>query len=322
MKTLIFSLDFLGYAIRAAPLKVLFFLGAKNAPRDNFVGRLLLKFHAYIKYYILLPYAHWSARFRETEILARVVSGGRHWEMFCKPDLGEVDLQLSSGRLYEEEVSHHFARLCEEKTVFLDIGANIGYYTMLANKVNPEMRVHAFEPMRKTYEILFKNLQRIHSPRGIFAYPLALGSKSMRIMIEQKADGGHNSILPTKNPATGVFEEIEVKKATDVIQMKGEKILFKIDVEGYEFEVLKGASGLLDDNECSIILEFTPSFFKHFDGDARKYGKEFLSFLQGKNYKIYELDKFWTQPITSTDSFIQKIGMRQTYLAASNFERI
>ncbi len=309
--------------VRRLPINLFFLIGQGFLPKKrNPIALFLLRMHAYIKFYLLLPYAKWSVKFHRQEEIADVKFMNYRWQMFCKGGAGEVDLHLLISGAYEEEVSYYFTKLSAGKDMLLDIGANIGYYTMLGYKANMDMKIHSFEPMRQTYGVLKKNVDSINSQRNITAYQTALGSSSSHVRIEQKADSGHNSLLPTKNPSTGRFEEIEVKRLADVLSVTGKKILFKIDAEGYEFEVLQGAEQILDNNECTIILEFTPSFFRHLSKDADKYSKHFLNFLVNKGFRIYELDKFWTKPIDNIDLFIKNIGIQQTYLIASNFDKI
>ncbi len=308
--------------LRVFPVDFLmWFYGGRLPVSLNRLSHFLLKINNYIKYYLFIPYAKSVIGGYSSNSLYKVGFGPYKWKMFFNPKRGEVDMHIAVGGRYEEEISYFFTKFCKGKDLLLDIGANIGYYTMLGNQVDGGMFIHSFEPVVETFKTLEKNVNSLNS-ENVKAYQLALGSEDKIIQIERKADSGHNSLLPTKNLSTGEKEEITVSVLDELLTAKEKKIMIKIDVEGYEFEALKGAKNLLENNKVTIILEYTPSFFRHFSTNHEIYGKEFLSFLTQRGFNLYELDQIWIKPIHDTDDFIKNLGTNQTYLIASNFEEI
>jgi FkbM family methyltransferase len=137
--------------------------------------------------------------------------------------------------------------------VFIDVGANIGVYTLIAC-MSTDVRVWAFEPSSETMERLRENVQ--------------LNALDNRVILEQKAVGaavgpgrltrGLDSVnhLMTSGDI-GPTEEVEVTTIDSVVPRPPSSALtiMKIDVEGAELGVLEGAADLLSDASPVIIAE-------------------------------------------------------------------
>ncbi|UOR04062.1 FkbM family methyltransferase [Hymenobacter aerilatus] len=136
----------------------------------------------------------------------------------------------------------------EEHDIMLDIGANIGWYSMLFDRHSPaSARIYAFEPDPLNYGLLTNNAQR-NNARKVICIPQALSDRqeNKTLYLYPDKNRGRHSLLPLH---TG--EQIEVSTTTvdDFMrdkQLDPRRIKFvKIDVEGYEYFVLKGAKTLL-----------------------------------------------------------------------------
>ena len=137
-------------------------------------------------------------------------------------------------------------------STLIDVGANKGQFTLLALNRNPSIRVFAFEPLRQaagTYARLFSR------SRNVKLYQCALGSSeaSGTLHISRKDDS--SSILPISDRQVRIFpgtesigsQQVEVKRLDSILSQGDVKppSLLKIDVQGFELEVLKGAEMLL-----------------------------------------------------------------------------
>lgn len=135
---------------------------------------------------------------------------------------------------------------------FIDVGASVGYYTLLASKlVGPKGKVYAFEPAKDNLDILKKNIE-INGLENIVVYPLALASSSGKTKLYKGKAPGQNSLI-----GEGEYEEIE-SVVFDEFNKEKKLIpnMIKIDVEKTELYVLKGMLNLLEtDKELTIIIE-------------------------------------------------------------------
>jgi len=161
--------------------------------------------------------------------------------------------------------------------VFYDIGSNLGTYTILASGV-VGCRTVAVEPVKETYNQLLKNLDLNQLGQKVLTCNVALGKDEGTAYIS-KNQGAINRIRDNNYPDT----ELVTQKSLDVISCKFTPNLLKIDVEGFEMEVLKGGELTLSNPELQgIIIELN----EH----SRKYG---LS-----NDKIhYEIISYGFKPV-------------------------
>jgi len=129
-------------------------------------------------------------------------------------------------------------RIKEGDTV-VDVGANIGIFTILASKlVGNEGRVYAIEPDKENYELLRKNLE-LNKIKNVRSFNIALGKKNeKRKLFKSKENPGAHSFYPIKNSSE--FKIIDVISFDNLIKKnKIKKINFlKMDCEGAEYEIL------------------------------------------------------------------------------------
>jgi FkbM family methyltransferase len=147
---------------------------------------------------------------------------------------------------------------------FWDIGANIGLYSLLASGiVGPDGRVFSFEPSPDAFSLLSANIRGLQSLRAI---QCGVGNADTdAAFAAQGASGGasfveevtklNQSFLP-ETPIRKV--EVNIRKLDTLLKELEPPHLVKIDVEGFEFEVLKGACDLLSTARPSLIIEIHP----------------------------------------------------------------
>lgn len=145
----------------------------------------------------------------------------------------------------------------------LDVGGNIGSVTIqTAEHVGPTGIVHIFEPSPKFFKIISANLAQNNFSDRIIAHPVALGAKADTVHLnESVADDTTNYIATTGT----VVAQNTLDSFTETLT----RIDFlKIDVEGYELEVLKGATETLKKTNC-LYIEFIPSQLERCGSDPR-----------------------------------------------------
>ncbi|SMX24264.1 FkbM family methyltransferase [Boseongicola aestuarii] len=136
--------------------------------------------------------------------------------------------------------------------VFLDVGANIGYYSVILN-ATPE--VHAFEPVALCYEELLENTRPFPIHCHKVAVSNAIGEVDMAIVSDLS---GANSVADTTIHADKNFsrtERVETNTLDKMFGFRGAKILIKMDIEGHELAAIEGAERLLMENQCLLQIE-------------------------------------------------------------------
>ena len=151
----------------------------------------------------------------------------------------------------------HFLR---SNDLFIDIGANVGAYTILASsEINA--KTIAIEPVPSTYKNLMDNILINNIQEKVNALNIGLGSKNGKLKFTKSFDSVNH--VATENETDTIEVDIDT---LDTILLKEQcPILLKIDVEGFETEVIKGADAtLLNKSLKAIIIEL--------NGSGQRYG--------------------------------------------------
>jgi FkbM family methyltransferase len=158
---------------------------------------------------------------------------------------------------YDRKISWLCRRTVRRGDVVLDIGANIGVVTLLlARCVGPSGIVHAFEPNARVRELLAKSAS-MNGFTNIKLHGIALGSQPGSFEFNIPRDNaGQGSFIYHKNKADCDTIKVPVRRLSEVAGEQGiTKVrLIKIDVEGFESEVLLGATETLQTVRPDLIL--------------------------------------------------------------------
>jgi len=147
---------------------------------------------------------------------------------------------------------------------FIDVGANIGYFTCLMGKLaGPSGSVLAIEPEPQNFELLQRNL-KLNNLTNVTLHACALGASAGSAMLGlyKAANRGRHSLVDTQ-AKTQI--EVPVKTLDELVRTAGPNIkawsLLKIDVEGYEGFVLDGARETLPRVE-TLVMEYSPALLR------------------------------------------------------------
>lgn len=166
-----------------------------------------------------------------------------------------VDRKIGMHGGYENSQSNYlFSRMGDDYEVFLDIGANIGVYSLLAAQSGLVKEIHAFEPDPRNYAQLMGNIYLNKFTDRIEAHPVALSSASGTLPFEMGTDAKTN-LTKVGAAATGQTRSLQARALDEMLPYTGRNIAIKIDVEGHESDALKGASKLLANNNCLLQIE-------------------------------------------------------------------
>ena len=178
-------------------------------------------------------------------------------QMQINPDY----IDLLRGQGYERGTTKVFTELVKEGMNVVDIGANIGYYTLLAaRRVGLHCRVYAFEPEPYNFKILTENI-RLNGYNNVIAIQKAVSNESgtAPLFLSPRGDGWHGLLSPKDYSK----EAIAVKTVTldEFFETEGCPAIqvVKMDIEGWEIEALDGMHRfIIRNNPLAMIVEFTP----------------------------------------------------------------
>ncbi|GDX62471.1 hypothetical protein LBMAG34_0050 [Candidatus Saccharibacteria bacterium] len=219
-------------------------------------------------------------------------------------DNERVGFKVSKGMLwaytkdgyYEKNVLHWIQKILsiQDSPVFYDIGANNGYYSLVALLLGSS--VCAFEPTISSYKISKTNINNLRkfTDRSIEINNLALSDKKEQGYINIYSSSGNNSIAERNIPKNHELkyikkQKIKIDTLDSYLECKSAKrpTFIKIDVEGNELMVLNGAKKTIEKDRPSLIIEYSEST----SNDAGYNRKDIYKFLSKLNYKIFGLSE-------------------------------
>jgi FkbM family methyltransferase len=156
---------------------------------------------------------------------------------------------------YEAELAFLDCALSPGKT-FVDVGANLGIYALVASKiVGPSGRVIAFEPSQQSFLLLKENVA-LNSFSNVQIYPAAVSDRTGQAFLYHGADPGQNSL--GKDPGLkSSGEEVATQSLDNALDQASVECvdLIKMDVEGAEELVVRGANKVVSSYKPTIIFE-------------------------------------------------------------------
>jgi FkbM family methyltransferase len=151
--------------------------------------------------------------------------------------------QMQSGSFEPEEV-RLIQKCLSDTEVFVDVGANIGYYTCLAAVAGKP--VLAFEPQQRNLVNLYENI-RLNQLKDVEVFPVALGAKA-GIADLYGSSGPSASLLQGWGGNSSGYKQAVAVNTMDALiasRIQGKKAFIKIDVEGFEYQLLLGAKEIM-----------------------------------------------------------------------------
>jgi FkbM family methyltransferase len=155
---------------------------------------------------------------------------------------------LAASGLWEPHVTAAFQAVLSPGDLCVDVGANIGYNSLLAARlVGPAGHVYALEPSPGTYEALVRNIE-LNIASNVTALRVAAGATNGEVLLDDRPDGqsvrSSVSAEGERTPGGSVTTKMSVPVQTVASLIRTSDLpklrLIKIDVEGFELEVLRG----------------------------------------------------------------------------------
>lgn len=195
--------------------------------------------------------------------------------------------------------------LLDEETTFIDIGANVGVYSVLAGKVCGA-RVIAFEPVKATFERLQSQISLNGIGPRVTMHNMAVGASATTIQFSNDKDVT-NKVVTSEMEDYENLESVQMMRLDD-IPNKATRYILKIDVEGFEVNVLEGARSLFDRSLVDAAIVET-------NANGLKYGfsdDDIFAFFSGYGFTPVSYDPLARsmKPINQSDHTMNTIFVR------------
>jgi FkbM family methyltransferase len=212
--------------------------------------------------------------------------------------------------VYERAETAFFCAVCQPGMTFLDIGANIGYYTALASgRIGEKGRIIALEPDPENFSYLQQNVAANNARNAVCVPKAASGEAGILRLYVNKQNRGDNRLYA--NDLCDSSYEVEVATVDAVLEECGvERVdLVKLDVQGFEGHVLRGMRKTIQRSEALILLtEFWPFGLR----SAGTPPEDLLVELEQAGLRLYELTgKGRLARLTDKKAFIERYSGRK-----------
>lgn len=180
--------------------------------------------------------------------------------------ISDLGLKLAQHGIYEPVMAGKLEALLEEGDCFIDLGANEGYFTVLAGKlVTTKGQVVAFEPQERLWSVIKKNVM-LNGLGNVRLLPYGAGSSAQDLMLQ---------LYPTTNSGASTFsdsfgfkvsmgwyrkwifgqQQARVMRLDDLLPSIPQVVkLVKVDIEGFELEALRGGRQLVAERRVRYWL--------------------------------------------------------------------
>jgi len=215
-------------------------------------------------------------------------------------DIRSVPFTVIAEGPYEQFQAQILFTLGKLADNFLDIGANMGFYSIALATLNPTLKVQSFEPQPRIYSCLATNLNLNNLESQVKIYNYGLGSRedSLKMYIPAFTGSGGGSFA-NLHIEEGDAEEVLVPvKPLDILVPTNSNVdLIKIDVEGFEFEVVQGGLELIQRDKPTIVIELLRKWMKPFG----KQPQDVINLLKPLGYEVFAIGSFRLTSITVID---------------------
>ncbi len=186
---------------------------------------------------------------------------------------------------YEREQTTLFKKVVKEGMTVVDIGANIGYYTLIASKiVGVSGKVMSFEPEPSNLRLLLQNIE-VNGCTNVEPLSYAVADKLARKRLYLSNPGEHS--LYTSGDKYIVVNVIKLDSLIHQVDV------IKMDVEGAELPALIGMADLVKNNDVKLFTEFYPDGFQRAGCTPREfwdklveYGFTFIYLIDERKRKV------------------------------------
>jgi len=202
--------------------------------------------------------------------------------------------------IFDLLIAEAIHRLLDPGELALDIGANIGQMSsLMRHRTGPSGRVIAFEPHPELHQELTQNMDPALAGKNaapVTLHQLALSDRPGTARLDPGAiwqeNRGLSKIVAPSAPASSTQIEVPLATLDSLLQPDARVGLGKIDVEGHECQVLRGAARLLKEKRIrDIIFE-----------DFADYPSTVHQLLKDHGYSLYVLHQHWLRPTLQPES--------------------
>ena len=202
-----------------------------------------------------------------------------------------IECAILSTGTYEDDINKLIRISLNAGENAIDIGGNIGLQSIrMAKCTGMQGKIYAFEPLAHLQEKFRKNIQ-LNKVDNVSLFPYALSDEEGELEFTVNKNSWNQGTFSLSHTGDGVEKQlVSIKIADNIpeIQNLESLALIKIDVEGFEFQVIKGLKQTIQKYRPRLIFEYDENYWKK-TGQSME---ECYAFLKACNYTVYQVTPF------------------------------
>lgn len=225
-----------------------------------------------------------------------VISHGKYkFHFYGGGDRGEILYHAFWDKMFSDEINKIKGFIKKGDTV-LDVGGNLGFFVLILNElVGDKGKIYSFEPSKRLNQKLASTI-KINNLQNVTLVNFALGDSEGSSILHYNPEQSGLSSIVSDLESNSLSEEIKITTLDKFSQnISGRVSFIKIDTEGYEPQVLKGAQELIRRDKPTIYIEL--------GGDHQKSSIEALQVLKELDYNC-EADNLDLKTVLAGVNFI------------------
>ncbi len=196
-----------------------------------------------------------------------------------------VDRKIISGGYEDPQMAHLLTAMQGGCDVFVDVGANFGLYSLQVAASGLARRLVALEPDPRNYAQLMANLYLNGLTMTVQTHCLAASDHEGNVSFEvypTSSTGQSRIVADAARSSCSI--EVATKPLDALFPLTGQRLFFKIDVEGHELAALRGAESLLRSNDCFLQIEAWPENAEPLEAYMQNLGYRCLDVIEEDYY--------------------------------------
>ena len=214
----------------------------------------------------------------------------RGFKMYLNPHESFM-MKMRLLRAYERDKFNFIKNNLKRNDIFIDIGANIGDFSLYAAKRAREGKVLSFEPSADNFKMLKKSI-KANNYKNIFPHQVAIGLNDDKNKLFLGNKSGLHSLIENNPNNTGAYELVRIKPLDYFFKDVENVKIIKIDVEGAEIDVLRGMNRILNTYKPFLLIDIHTKLgvtITEVSNILQKYGYNILETTSGKSTNHIEI---------------------------------
>ncbi|MDQ3813519.1 MAG: FkbM family methyltransferase [Armatimonadota bacterium] len=206
-----------------------------------------------------------------------------NFKIYVSPENSLVGKSILEKRHYEAHVTAMIQQILKPGMTFVDVGANIGYLSLVAaHAVGERGKVICFEPDQYNCSLLHMSVE-VNGWHHVEIYPFAVSNKNTVLVYDSTYGSGTTSDFEADFKPSPSHRLVRALILDEVLQGEDKVHLLKLDIDGAEGRALQGARGIIRQYRPVILSEFCPQLLQDI---SKISGQDYLQAIIKENYTL------------------------------------